>query len=185
MSMTRFRFLARASLLVLFSLLLLIFIRVRTLRPSHPYPAPDFTLPDLNGNPVRLSSFRGKGVVLNFWATWCGPCRREIPWFIQLQKEYGPRGLQVIGISMDEGGSKTVERFVEKTGIDYPILLDNGRVSTLYGATEILPTTYYISRNGMVLAFVRGVIGKDEIEANSKETLKRPAAGAGQPQGVH
>ncbi len=183
MSRTRFRFLARASLLVLFSLFLLFVIRVRTLRPSHPYPAPDFTLRDLHGNPVRLSSFRDKGVVLNFWATWCGPCRREIPWFIQLQKEYGPRGLQVIGISMDEGGSKTVEQFVEKTGIDYPILIDDGHVSTLYGATEILPTTYYISRNGMVFAFVKGVIGKDEVEANIKETLERPAvAGASQQQ---
>lgn len=186
MSRTRFRFLVRASLLVLVSLYLLFVIRVRTLRPSHPYPAPDFTLRDLHGNPVRLSSFRGRGIVLNFWATWCGPCRREIPWFIQLQKQYGPSGLQVIGISMDEGGDKTVEQFVEKTGIDYPILIDDGRVSTLYGATEILPTTYYISRNGMVLAFVKGVLGKDKVEANIKETLERPAvAGASQPPSAH
>lgn len=176
MSSTGFRFLPRASLLVLSLLLLLFGTRVRTLRPSHPYPAPDFTLHDLNGNPVHLSSFRGKGVVLNFWATWCAPCRREIPWFIQLQKEYGPRGLQVIGISMDDGGSKAVEQFAEKAGMDYPILVDDGRVSSLYGAGEILPTTYYISRDGKVLALVKGVLAKDKVEANIEEMLERPAA---------
>jgi peroxiredoxin len=118
MSGNKFRFRARALLLVLSGLFLLFATRVTTLRPSHPYPAPDFTLRDLNGNPVRLSSSRGKGVVLNFWATWCAPCRREIPWFIQLQQEYGARGLQIIGISMDDGGSSTVQQFAEKTGID-------------------------------------------------------------------
>ena len=182
MSRKTSKFLVRAALLV-FSLLLVLFaFRVKTLRPSHPYPAPDFTLRDLSGNPVDLSSFRGKGVVLNFWATWCAPCRREIPWFIQLQKEYGPRGLQVIGISMDDGGSKAVEQFARKMGIDYPILFDDGHASSLYGAAEILPTTYYISRNGTVLAFVRGVIGKDEVEANIKETLERPAAASASQQ---
>lgn len=174
MSRDRVRFLSRAALGVLSLVLLLFATRIRTLRPSHPFPAPDFTLRDLHGNPVRLSSFRGKGVVLNFWATWCAPCRREIPWFIQLQKQYGPRGLQVIGISMDDGGSKAVEQFAEKNGMDYPILLDDGHVSSQYGAGEILPTTYYISRDGRVLAFVKGVLGKDQVEANIEETLRRP-----------
>lgn len=80
---------------------------------------------------------------------------------------------------MDDGGSEAVEQFVEKTGIDYPVLFDDGHVSSLYGATEILPTTYYISRSGRVLAFVKGVISRDKVEANIKETLERPAvAGA-------
>lgn len=185
MSRNKIRILARASLLIVAALLLLFVTRVTTLRPFHPYPAPDFTLRDLKGNTVRLSSFRGKGVVLNFWATWCAPCRREIPWFIQLQKAYGPRGLQIIGISMDDGGSKAVEQFDEKVGIDYPILLDDGHASSQYGATEILPTTYYISRNGRVLAFVKGVIGRDKVENNIKETLEEPAAtGAIQQQGA-
>jgi peroxiredoxin len=174
MNRRRFRVFAQALLLIVSALLLLFVFRVRTLRPSHPYPAPDFTLRDLNGNAVRLSNFRGKGVVLNFWATWCGPCRKEIPWFIQLQKEYGLRGLQVIGVSMDDDGSKTVMPFVERTGINYPVLFDDGHVSSLYGGVEILPTTYYIDRNGTVLAFVKGVISKDEVEANIQQTLKEP-----------
>lgn len=175
MSSTRFRFLARAALLVLFALLLLLVSRVTTLRPSHPYPAPDFTLRDLHGAPVRLSSFRGQGVVLNFWATWCAPCRTEIPWFVQMQKEYGPRGLQVIGISMDEGGAEAVQQFVRTTGINYPVLFDDGHVSSMYGAAQVLPTTYYISRSGQVLAFVKGVISKDKVEANIQETLESSA----------
>ncbi len=182
MSNNKFKFLARASLLVLCSLLLLFGTHARTLRPTHPYPAPDFSLRDMNGNPVRLSSFRGKGVVLNFWATWCAPCRREIPWFIQMQKKYGPRGLQVIGVSMDDGGNKAVEQFVDKTGMDYPVLFDDGHASSVYGATEILPTTYYISRNGKVVAFVKGVISKDKVEDNVKEMLEKPAAASASQQ---
>ncbi len=190
MGRSRFKFLDRALLVVFSALLVLYVTRVTTLRPSRPYPAPDFTLRDLNGNPVHLSSFRGKGVVLDFWATWCAPCRTEIPWFIQLQKEYGPRGLQIIGILMDDGGSKAVEQFVRGKGVDYPVLIDDGHASALYGATEILPTTYYISRNGQVVALVKGVIGKDKIEANIKETLETQtlespaAAGASQQQGA-
>ena len=167
-------------ILVAVALILFFVTRVRTVRLSHPYPAPDFVLRDVNGNAVRLSSYRGKGIVLNFWATWCGPCRREIPWFIQLQKEYGPRGLQVIGVSMDEDGSKVVGPFVEKTGIDYPVVLDDGHVSSAYGATEILPTTFYISRSGQVIALVKGVLSRDKVEAEIQETLENPAVtGAG------
>lgn len=184
MSKKSFRFLARVSILVLAALLLLFIARVKTLRPSHPYPAPDFTLRELNGSSVRLSSFRGKGVVLNFWATWCAPCRTEIPWFIQLQKEYGPRGLQVVGVSMDDAGSKAVEQFVEKMGMNYPVLLDDGHVSSLYGATQVLPTTYYISRNGMVLALAKGVIGEDKVEANIREILEWRAADGTQPPDI-
>lgn len=175
MGKTRFRFLVRATLVLACALLLLFVARVRTLRPTHSFPAPDFTLRNLNGQPVSLSGFRGKAILLNFWATWCAPCRAEIPWFIQMQKEYGPRGLQVIGVATDEGGSAAVRPFAEKMGIDYPILFDDGHASSLYGAGEVLPTTYYISRDGMVIGFVKGVLAKQEVEANIREALKTPA----------
>ena len=171
MARIRSRSVARVLILVLLAGFLWLSTRVSTRHPSHPYVAPDFTLEDLNGNPVRLSAFRGKAVVLNFWASWCAPCRRETPWLIELQREYGPRGLQVISISMDDGGKGTVETFVKISGIEYPVLLDDGRVGSLYDGIEILPTTYYISRDGRVLAFVKGVVSKGEVERNIKELL--------------
>jgi thiol-disulfide isomerase/thioredoxin len=165
----------RILLLVFSAIVLLLATRVTTLRPTHSYPAPDFTLSDLDGKQVHLSAFRGKAVVLNFWATWCAPCRREIPWFIELQKEYGPQGLQVIGVSMDEGGKDAIEPVVQRMGIDYPVLLGDEHVASLYGAAAILPTTYYISRDGKVLAFAKGVISRREVESNIQQALVQRA----------
>ena len=152
--------------------LLLLVDRPTTRHPSHSYQAPDFELSDLNGNPVHLSDFRGKAVVLNFWATWCAPCRREIPWFIEYQREYGPRGLQIIGVSMDDGGRDAIAPFVRRAGINYVVLQCDSQVRALYGGVDELPTSYYISRDGNVLAFVDGVISKSEVENNIKEVLE-------------
>ena len=142
---------------------------------SHPYRAPEFELPDLNGDQVHLSDFRGKAVVLNFWASWCAPCRREIPWFIEFQKKYGPRGLQIIGVSMDEGGKDAIAPFVRRTGIDYDVLLGDSHVSSLYGGLQILPTTYYIAPDGNVRAFAKGVVSRTELEQQIKKLLRSPA----------
>ena len=165
------KFLLRALLIALCAVLLLFVNRPNTHHLSHPYPAPDFELPNLNGGQVDLSDFRGKAVLLNFWATWCAPCRREIPWFIEFQKEYGPRGLRIIGVSMDEGGRDAITPFVRRTGIDYLVLLGDNHVNSLYGGLEILPTTYYISSQGDVIALVNGVISKAEFERDIKEAL--------------
>jgi cytochrome c biogenesis protein CcmG/thiol:disulfide interchange protein DsbE len=165
------KILRRASAVAICAILLLVVNRPATHHLSHPYQAPEFELPDLNGNPVRLSSFRGKAVVLNFWASWCAPCRREMPWFIDFQKEYGPKGLQVIGVSMDEGGRDAIVPLVRRMGVDYVVVLGDNRVSSLYGGLEVLPTTYYIARDGSVRAFVTGVISKNEVEKDIKEVL--------------
>ena len=168
------RSLLRTSMIVVCAALLLFVNRPATHYLSHPYQAPEFELRDLNGNQVHLSDFRGKAVVLNFWATWCEPCRREIPWFVDFQEEYGSRGLQIIGVSMDDGGRDAIAPFVSKSGIDYVVLLGNSQVISLYGGTEILPTTYYISREGNVRAFVKGVISKTEAEQEIKVLLGAP-----------
>lgn len=133
--------------------------------------APDFVLTDLQGRSLKLSDLRGKAVVLNFWATWCPPCKEEIPWFVELQKRYGSQGLQIVGISMDDGDQKDVERFAAENSINYPILFAKDKVAEQYGGIEFLPTTFYIDRNGVVMDRVYGQTGRYEIERNVKRVI--------------
>jgi peroxiredoxin len=134
--------------------------------------APDFVLTDLQGQAVKLSDLRGKAVVLNFWATWCPPCKEEIPWFVELQKRYGAEGLQIVGVSMDdEGDQQAVAKFAAKNAINYPVLLGKEAVAGAYGGIDYLPTTFYIDRNGVVLNRVFGQPGRQEIEQNIKLAL--------------
>lgn len=138
--------------------------------------APDFALQDLNGNTVHLSDLRGKAVVLNFWATWCPPCKEEIPWFIDLQNKYGPQGLQIVGVSMDDGGKDAVVPFAKDMGINYKVLLGDSEVADLYGGVHALPTTFYIGRDGKVLEYVPGLIGRREMEENIQAALATPVS---------
>jgi peroxiredoxin len=138
-------------------------------------PAPDFTLKTLDGKMLTLSDLRGKTVVLNFWATWCPPCKVELPWFVDLQKQYGPQGLQIVGISEDDGGKEKVAQFVKEMGVNYTIAVDDDSVSGKYGDVEDLPTTFYIDRNGKIVEYAMGLLDRDEIETKMKSAL---AAGA-------
>jgi peroxiredoxin len=137
--------------------------------------APDFALRDLQGNTVRLSELRGKAVVLNFWATWCGPCQREIPWFVDIQKEYGKQGLQVVGVSMDWSDPKDVLSFAGKHGMNYPVVFGDEHVADAYGGIAYLPTTFYIDRNGAVVNRVFGEAPRKEIERNVQRTIAVPS----------
>lgn len=110
--------------------------------------APDFTLTDANGHAVKLSDYRGKVVLLNFWATWCGPCGLEIPWFVQFEQQYKSHGFEVIGVSMDEDGWKAIKPYLAEHKVNYRVLLGNDTVTQLYGGVEALPTTFIIDRNG-------------------------------------
>ena len=112
--------------------------------------APNFTLNDLNGKPHTLSSTKGKVVILDFWATWCPPCREEIPHFISLYGKYRRKGLEVIGISLDRGGTEPVRRFVDTNGINYPILMGDQKVTRDYGGIRSIPTTFIIDRQGRI-----------------------------------
>ena len=142
--------------------------------------APDFELQSLDGKPVRLSDFRGKAVLLNFWATWCAPCKIEMPWFVDLQKQYAPQGLQVIGVAMDDSGEDAIAKFTKQMGINYPILIGKEAVGDAYGGVEFLPTTFIIDRQGKVVDRVFGLVSRSEFENGIKKALggATPAAQA-------
>jgi len=134
-------------------------------------PAPDFELTSLDGKQVKLSDFRGQAVLLNFWATWCSPCKIEMPWFVDLQKQYGPQGLAVVGVAMDDASKDDIAKFAKDMGVNYPILLGKEAVGEAYGGVQFLPTTFYIDRKGRVVERVFGLTGKSEIEDNVKKAL--------------
>jgi peroxiredoxin len=113
--------------------------------------APNFTLQDLNGRPLQLSSYRGKVVLLNFWATWCAPCRAEIPEFERLQDSYGQQGLQVVGLSMDDG-AQPVREFYQQFKVNYPVAVSNEKVAQSYGGVLGLPVSFLIGRDGRIAA---------------------------------
>jgi len=110
--------------------------------------APDFTLSDLEGKSLTLSEFRGKVIILNFWATWCPPCRREIPDFIDLYRNYKDKGLIILGINLDAGDIRSVKRFSEEYGINYPVVIGNDSVTQDYGGIRAIPTTFIIDKKG-------------------------------------
>jgi len=112
-------------------------------------PAPDFTLPQLNGASLQLSTYRGKIVLLDFWATWCEPCRQEIPAFVDLQNKYGAQGLQIVGVSMDDG-PEPVQIFCQHFKMNYPVVMGNARLGDLYGGVLGLPIAFLIDRDGRI-----------------------------------
>ena len=138
-------------------------------------PAPEFELVDLNGKTVKLSDFRGKAVLLNFWATWCSPCKTEMPWFADLQKQYGSEGLQVVGIAMDDAGKDEIAKFAQEMKVNYTVLLGKNAVADAYGGVEFLPTTFYIDRKGNIQERVFGLADRKEIEENVKKALSSQA----------
>ncbi len=138
-------------------------------------PAPAFTLVTLEGKKVSLADFKGKPVIVNFWATWCGPCKIEMPWFQELEAKYAPQGLVILGIAADEAPKSAIAATAQKLGVTYPILLVDSKVEQQYGGVEFLPESFYVAKDGNVLLETFGLSseqgGKDEIEANIKKLL--------------
>ncbi len=150
--------------------------RPRTPSLTQASPAPDFTLQTLDGKSMSLSDLKGKAVLLNFWATWCGPCKIEMPWFVELQKQYGPQGLQIVGVAMDDAGKDEIAKFTKEMGVNYPILIGKESVGDLYGGVPALPESFFIGRNGKIVDTILGLKGKGEIEDDIKTALNTQVA---------
>ena len=133
--------------------------------------APDFALKDADGRTVRLSDYRGKVVLLNFWATWCGPCKIEIPWFMELEQENKDRGFAVLGVAMDEGGWDAIKPFLAELRVNYRTLLGTDMVAQQFGGVEALPTTFVIDREGRIASTHVGLASKSDYENDIKALL--------------
>lgn len=134
--------------------------------------APGFTLKDLDGKKVSLADYKGRPVLVNFWATWCAPCKVEMPWFEELRKQYAAQGFEILGLTDDaDAGKDVIAKVAKKIGVTYPILLTDGKVQTAYGGLDYLPMSFYVDRNGTIVEVTAGLGSKDEIEANIKKTI--------------
>lgn len=170
---------AASTLAVLIAATVAVFVQSRSfaqeLYPPPPLalkaPAPDWSLRDLTGKEVKLSDFRGKVVVLNFWATWCTPCRMEIPDFIKFHTDYEKQGVVVVGISIDEGGARAVKPFAKAAKINYPILLGTEQVVRKY-KIEPIPATFIIDQKGKLVSSHVGLMHYGEVKDAVAPLLK-------------
>lgn len=146
-------------------------------------PAPNFTLEDLRGDKVSLSSFKGKPLLINFWATWCGPCKIETPWLVELQKEYSPKGFQIVGISTEGDELKpddtdgwahdkaAIAKFVKEYHMQYPVLINGDSLASEYGGLEAMPTSVYVNAEGKVVAVQLGISSIEEMKASIDKAM--------------
>jgi thiol-disulfide isomerase/thioredoxin len=143
-------------------------------------PAPEITLKDLEGKDLSLSEYKGKVVLVNFWATWCEPCQVEIPWLIEIQQKYAAKGFTVLGIAMDEEGAKVVTPWVNKERFDvngaksqmnYPIVIGNDAAADKFGGLLGYPTSVLITRDGKIIKRITGIISSEEITKSIESQL--------------
>jgi thiol-disulfide isomerase/thioredoxin len=145
-------------------------------------PAPAFTLVDLNGKKVSLANYKGKALLINFWATWCGPCKIETPWLVELRNKYAANGFEVLGIDSEGDDAKPgsdaftkdkseIAKFVAQQKMPYPVLLDGDSISKPYGGLDDLPTSFFVNRKGVVIATQVGINSESDLEDNIKKAM--------------
>jgi cytochrome c biogenesis protein CcmG/thiol:disulfide interchange protein DsbE len=151
------------------------------LNPLVGKPAPQFSLEDLSGKKVSLADYKGKAVLINFWATWCGPCKLETPWLVDLRNQYAGKGFEILGVSTDDidrgdakmfgQEKKEISDFVQRMHMPYPVLIEGDSVSKPYGGLDAMPTSFFVDRSGKIVAATMGITSKDDIEANIEKAL--------------
>ena len=134
-------------------------------------PAPDFQLKDGDGKVVKLSDYKGKVVLLNFWATWCGPCKIEIPWFVEFEQNYRDKGFAVLGVAMDEEGWAAVKPFVSSHKVNYRMVIGDDMTAQKFGGVESLPTSFMIDREGRIAAVHVGLVSKKDYANDIAQLL--------------
>jgi len=134
--------------------------------------APEFTLKDADGKTVHIADYRGKVVLLDFFATWCGPCKIEIPWFTEMERKNKDRGFAVLGVSMDDEGWEVVKPFLAELNVNYRVVIGNDETAQLYGGVDALPTTFLIDTSGKIAAVHVGLAGKKEFEDGIEQLLQ-------------
>ncbi len=156
-----------------------------SLSPMIGKPAPAFALEDLSGKKVSLASYKGKAVLVNFWATWCGPCKLETPWLVELRNQYAAQGFEILGISTDDidrtdqkafaGEKKEIAAFVQQMHMPYPVLIEGDQLSKPYGGLDAMPTSFFVDRNGTIVAAQMGITSKEDLDSN----IRKAMSGAG------
>ena len=146
--------------------------------------APNFSLKDADGNAVNLADYRGKVVLVNFWATWCGPCESEIPWFIEFEKKYKDQGFAVLGVSMDDDGWKSVRPYIASHKINYRIMIGSPLVSDQFGDIDSLPTSFVLDREGRIASNHVGLVDKVDYQNEIVKLLQDPRNSAERDAGT-
>lgn len=151
--------------------------------PLNGKAAPAFALEDLSGKKVTLASYRGKAVLVNFWATWCGPCKVETPWLVELRDKYAAQGFEILGVDTEADDLKpsdkagwakdkaAIGKFVAEEKVQYPVLVDGDSISNAYGGLDDLPASFFVDRQGTVVAAQVGLTSESDIEGNIKKAL--------------
>jgi len=134
-------------------------------------PAPSFVVTTTDGKEVSLDDYKGKALIVNFWATWCGACKLEMPWLAQLRGKYAAQGFEVLGILTNNASADKIATIRQKYGVKYPILMCNHRAAQAYGGLPDLPESFFIDRSGKIVAEMEGADSEGKIEANIKRAL--------------
>ena len=152
-------------------------VRAASVKPDKDrHSAPEFALKDADGKTVRLADYKGKVVLLDFWATWCQPCRIEIPWFMDIERKNKDKGFEVLGVAMDENGWEDVKPFLADMKMNYRVVVGDDDIIKAYGGVEDLPTTFLIDRQGKIAAIHLGLASRKDFEDGVEELLRETAA---------